>query len=334
MNPFEYERATDPTRAVAAVSSDPGAAFLAGGTNLVDLMKLGVAQPDRLVDISGLPFNRIEPLPGGGLRVGALVRNSDLAADAAVRRRYPMLAQAVLSGASGQLRNAATVGGNLLQRTRCVYFQDVTKPCNKREPGTGCPARAGYHRGLAILGGSPGCIATHPSDMAVALAALGAVVHVRGPDGDRTVPATELHRLPGGDPERDTVLSRAELITWVEVPSLSFGSCSRYRKVSDRASYAFALVSVAAALDIDGGVAQDVRLALGGVAPKPWRAWKAEEILRGAPISRRLLMQAADAELADAEPLDGNTFKVLLARRLIVGTLLDLAGLPSDRANR
>jgi xanthine dehydrogenase YagS FAD-binding subunit len=311
---------------VALLAQAPNAAFLGGGTNLVDLMKLGVAQPDLLVDVARLPFDRIEPLPDGGVRISAAVRNSDLAADHAIRVQYPVLAEALLAGASGQLRNLATTGGNLLQRTRCVYFQDVTKPCNKREPGSGCPAREGYHRKLAILGASDACIATHPSDMAVALAALDAVVHTLGPDGERTFPLVDLPRLPGDEPERDTVLAHGELITAVDLPPLAFAARSRYRKVRDRASSDFALVSVAAALDIDmaGGVVRDVRLALGGVAHKPWRAWKAEAALRGAPATEESFRRAAEAELADAQPLPGNAFKVPLARNLIVRTLLDL----------
>jgi xanthine dehydrogenase YagS FAD-binding subunit len=277
-----------------------------------------------LVDITHLPYNRIEPLPDGGVRIGALVRNSDLAADRTIRARYPMLAQALLAGASGQLRNLATTGGNLLQRTRCVYFQDVSKPCNKREPGSGCPAREGYHRELAILGASPACIATHPSDMAVSLVALDAVVRTLGPDGERAIPLVDLHRLPGDEPERDTVLTHGELITAIDLPPLAFAARSRYRKVRDRASYAFALISVAAALDAADGIVRDVRLALGGVAHKPWRAWRAEAALRGAPASQEAFRRAAEAELADAQPLPGNAFKVPLARNLIVRTLLDL----------
>ncbi len=324
MNPFRYARATDAASAVALLVQAPNGSFVAGGTNLVDHLKLGVRQPDLLVDVTRLPFDRIEPLPDGGVRIGALVRNSDLAADRSIRARYPVLAQALLAGASGQLRNLATTGGNLLQRTRCVYFQDVTKPCNKREPGSGCPAQEGYHRELAILGASEACIATHPSDMAVALVALDAQVHILGPDGARTLPLVDLHRLPGDEPERDTVLAHGELITAVELPPLPFAVRSRYRKVRDRASYAFALVSVAAALDVADGVVRDVRLALGGVAHKPWRAWQAEAALRGAPATEETFRRAADAELAAAQPLPGNAFKVPLARTLIVRTLLDL----------
>jgi xanthine dehydrogenase YagS FAD-binding subunit len=325
MKPFDYERAGDVSGAVTMLARAPHGAFLAGGTNLVDLMRLEVATPDLLVDVRRLTSDRIEELPDGGLRIGAAVSNSDLAADRRIRRRYPVLSQALLSGASGQLRNLATTGGNLLQRTRCVYFQDLTTPCNKREPGSGCSARDGYNRELAILGWSQACVATHPSDMAVAMAALDAVVRTHGPDGERTIPLTELHRLPGEEPERDTVLRHGELITAVDLPPLAMAARSRYRKVRDRASYAFALVSVAAALDVAGGVVRDVRVALGGVAHKPWRATKAEEALRGAPATAERFRAAAEAELADARPLPGNAFKVPLARNTIVRTLLDLA---------
>jgi xanthine dehydrogenase YagS FAD-binding subunit len=325
MNPFRYERAADANAAVAALAAAPNGAFLGGVTNLVDHMRLGVAHPELLVDITHLPYDRIEPLPDGGVRIGALVRNSDLAADRTIRQRYPVLAEALLDGASGQLRNLATTGGNLLQRTRCVYFQDVSKPCNKRTPGSGCSAREGYHRELAILGTSEACIATHPSDMAVALAALDAVVRVQGPGGERVIPLVDFHRLPGDTPERDTVLAHGELITAVDLPPLAFAARSRYRKVRDRASYAFALVSVAAALAVtDDGMVRDVRLALGGVAHKPWRAWKAEAALRGAPATEESFRRAAEAELADAQPLPGNAFKVPLARNTIARTLLDL----------
>src|SRR5437660_5016665 len=279
MKPLRYERASDASTAVAMLAQAPEGAFLAGGTNLVDLMKLGVASPDLLIDISHLPYDRIELLPDGGVRIGAAVRNSDLASDRTIRARYPMLAQALLAGASGQLRNLATTGGNLLQRTRCVYFQDVSKPCNKREPGSGCPAREGYHRNLAILGASEACVATHPSDMAVAMVALDAMVRVLGPSGERSIPLVHFHRLPGDEPQRDTMLDHGELITAIDLPPLAFATRSHYRKVRDRASYAFALVSVAAALDVADGVVRDVRIAFGGVAHVPGRALKAEHPL-------------------------------------------------------
>jgi xanthine dehydrogenase YagS FAD-binding subunit len=324
MNPFRYERASDASSAVALLAQAPDGAFLAGGTNLVDYMRLGVRQPDLLVDITHLPYDRVEPLPGGGVRIGAMVRNADLAADRTIRARYPLLAQALLAGASGQLRNLATTGGNLLQRTRCVYFQDISKPCNKRIPGSGCSAREGYQRDSAILGASEACIATHPSDLAVALAALDAIVRVLGPRGERTIPLVDFYRLPGDEPQRDTVLEHGELITAVDLPPLPFATRSHYRKVRDRASYAFALVSVAAALDIVGGVIRDVRIALGGVAHVPWRAVRAEAALRGAPATQEAFGRAADAELAGAQPLPGNAFKVPLARNVLVQTLLDL----------
>src|SRR2546421_9648485 len=324
MNPFRYERASDASMAIAMLAQAPEGAFLGGGTNLVDLMKLGVAKPELLIDISHLPYDRVELLADGSVHIGAAVRNSDLAADRTIRTRYPMLAQALLAGASGQLRNLATTGGNLLQRTRCVYFQDISKPCNKREPGSGCPAREGYHRNLAILGASEACIATHPSDMAVALVALDAVVRVLGSNGERTLPLVDFYRLPGDEPQRDTVLEPGELITAVELPPLPFATRSRYRKVRDRASYAFALVSVAAALAVADGIVQDVRIALGGVAPVPWRAWRAEAELRGKPATEEMFRRAAGTELAGAQPLPGNAFKVPLARNTLVRTLLEL----------
>jgi xanthine dehydrogenase YagS FAD-binding subunit len=323
MRPFAYERAADAAGAVAAVAA-PRSAYLAGGTNLVDLMKLGVETPERLVDVSRLPFDLIEERPDGGLRIGAGVRNSDLAAHPAVRERYPLLARALLSGASGQLRNLATVGGNLLQRTRCGYFQDVSKPCNKRRPGSGCPAREGDHRNLAILGHSEACVATHPSDMAVALAAIGADVHVTGADGDRTIRMPGLHRLPGDEPERDTVLAPGDLITAVELPALALARRSTYVKARDRASFSFAVVSIAAAVDVAGGTIRDCRIALGGVAHVPWRADRAEAALRGAPVGAGTFARAADAELAAARPLRDNAFKVPLARNLLIRTLTDL----------
>jgi xanthine dehydrogenase YagS FAD-binding subunit len=325
MRPFHYERAADAAGAVAAVGQ-PGTMYLGGGTNLVDLMKLGVETPERLVDVSRLPYADVADLPDGGLRIGAAVRNSELAAHPAVRERFPLLARALLAGASGQLRNVATTAGNLLQRTRCPYFQDVSKPCNKRRPGTGCPAREGDHRNLAILGHSPACVATHPSDMAVALAAIGAEVRVTGPDGERSIPIPGLHRLPGDEPSRDTVLEPGELITAVELEPLSpaLAAGSTYRKVRERASFSFAVVSVAAAVDVADGTVRDCRIAFGAVAHGPWRAWRAEESLRGAPATEASFAAAADAELAQAEPLRDNAFKVPLARNLVVATLAGL----------
>lgn len=325
MRPYSYERASDVNEAIATLAQQPNAMFLAGGTNLVDLMKLGVVEPDALVDVRRLTPDRIEELPDGGVRIGAAVPNSDLAANRTIRSRYPALSQALLSGASGQLRNLATTGGNLLQRTRCVYWQDVTTPCNKRAPGSGCSAIEGHNKNHAILGASEHCVATHPSDMAVTMAALDAFVNVHGPDGERRIPIEELHRLPGDEPERDTTLEHGELITSVDLPPLDFLSNSKYRKVRERASYAFALVSVAAALDVEDGVVRDARVALGGVAHKPWRATKAEEALRNEPANEANFRAAADIELADAESLSENAFKVPLARNVIARTLLDLS---------
>ncbi|MGW5445472.1 FAD binding domain-containing protein [Streptomyces asiaticus] len=324
MKPFRYERADEVPAAVATLVREPEAAYLAGGTNLVDLMRLEVTTPEVLIDVRRLTSDRIEELPDGGLRIGAAVTGSDLAADLRVRRRYPVLSQALLSGASGQLRNLATTGGNLLQRTRCPYFQNVTTPCNKRIPGSGCSAVQGYQRDMAILGASPACVATHPSDMAVALAALDAVVTVAGPAAERRIPLTQLHRLPEDTPDRDTVLERGELITGVELPPPHAATRSRYRKVRDRASYAFALVSVAAALEVTDGAVRDVAIALSGVAHKPWRAITAEAVLRGAPATRESFVDAAAAELAAARPLAGNAFKIPLARNTMVATLLEL----------
>jgi xanthine dehydrogenase YagS FAD-binding subunit len=328
---FRYEAAADPAAAVALLAMEPSGAFLGGGTNLVDLMKLGVATPGLLVDVRTLTSREVSDLPDGGLRIGAGVPNADLAADRRVRERYPVLAQALLAAASGQLRNRATTAGNLLQRTRCGYFTDVTKPCNKRSPGSGCGALRGLHRNHAILGqtleGPGACVATQPSDMAVAMVALDAVVQVLGPDGARSIPIGELHRLPGDDASRDTTLRHGELITAVDLPAL--GMPSRYRKVRDRASFAFALVSVAAALRVEDGVVADVRLALGGVAHKPWRATAAEEALRGGPATEEAFAAATDAELTAATPLPDNGYKVPLARNVVVRTLLDLTGGPA-----
>jgi xanthine dehydrogenase YagS FAD-binding subunit len=322
---YSYVRAQDVGGAVAALAEAPDAAFLAGGTNLVDLMKLEVMTPNLLVDVRRLTSDSIEELPDGGVRIGAAVTNSDLAADMTIRSRYPVLSQALLSGASGQLRNLATTGGNLLQRTRCVYFYETTTPCNKREPGSGCSAIEGHNKNHAILGASEHCVAAHPSDMAVAMAALDAFVLVQGMDGERRIPIEELHRLPGDEPQRDTNLEHGELITAVDLPPLPFASKSKYRKVRERASYAFALVSVAAALDVEDGTVRDVRLALGGVAHKPWRATRAEQALRDEPANEANFRAAADIELEDAEPLRENAFKVPLARNIITRTLLELS---------
>lgn len=326
MNPFAYECASDAARAVASVAADPDAMFLGGGTNLVDHMRLGVANPDRLVDVTRLPFDRVEEMDDGGVRIGANVRNSDLAAHPLIRTRYPMLSQALLAGASGQLRNMATTAGNLLQRTRCVYFQNVGMPCNKRKPGSGCAAIGGYTRYHAIFGASEHCIAVHPSDMAVAMRAIDATVVALGAAGGRRIPLADFHRLPDDAPERDTVLQHGELITAVELPALPVAAHSIYRKVRDRRSYAFALVSVAAALRVRDGTIEDVRIACGGVAHKPWRAARAEETLRGRAASQEQFEYAADAELAEAWPQPGNVFKVKMLRNTLVRALRELAG--------
>jgi xanthine dehydrogenase YagS FAD-binding subunit len=320
---FAYSRATDASDAIRRAEGG-NARYLGGGTNLVDLMRETVEVPSALVDVTGLSAE-IEETDDGGLIIGAATRNTAVAEHPAVRTRYPMLTRAIVAGASAQIRNMATVGGNLLQRTRCTYFYDTDgSRCNKRSPGEGCDAIGGFNRIHAILGASPACVATHPSDMCVALAALDAVVHLRSASGERTVALCDLHRLPGDRPDVETVLEPGELITGVQLPASSIAAHSTYRKVRDRSSYAFALVSVAAALELDGDRVADVRLALGGVAPKPWRAWRAEEALRGQPASDVSFRQAADAELADARPLAGNAFKVELARRTLVAVLQQL----------
>jgi xanthine dehydrogenase YagS FAD-binding subunit len=327
VKPFRYERASDTAAAIATLTAQqPGAArYLAGGTNLVDLMKLEVETPELLVDVRRVLDDRVEPLADGGLWIGAGVRNADLAADRTVRERFPLLAEALLAGASGQLRNVATVGGNLLQRTRCAYFQDVAKPCNKRRAGSGCPAREGEHRNHAILGHSQACVATHPSDMAVALAALDAVVHVQGASA-HSVPLADFYRLPSEEPAHDTTLAPGELVTGVELPLLAFANRSRYRKVRERASFAFALVSVAVAVDLEDDTVRDCRIAFGGVAHVPWRATRAERVLRGEPATAERFAQAAAVELEQARPLRDNGFKVPLARNLLVQTLTELCG--------
>lgn len=323
MNSFTYTRANGVAEALELGAGD-GAKYLGGGTNLVDLMRETVERPDALVDVTGLS-TAIEELPEGGLRIGAGVRNSAVAGHPAVRSRYPVLARALLAGASGQIRNMATVGGNILQRTRCTYFYDDDgSRCNKRQPGEGCDALEGFNRIHAILGASPACIATHPSDMCVALAALDATVHISGAAGVRAVPLTAFHRLPGDTPQVETVLEPGELITAVALPALPFAARSTYRKVRDRASYAFALVSVAAALDLADGIVRDVRLALGGVAHKPWRALAAEDALRGKPADAEHFRAAAEAELAEARPFAHNAFKVELAKRAITAALQEL----------
>ena len=324
MTPFTYARATSAADALT-MGAVAGARYLGGGTNLVDLMRETVERPDALVDVTGLS-DAIEDTPDGGLLIAAAARNTAVAADRRVRTRYPVLARAILAGASAQIRNMATTGGNLLQRTRCTYFYDTAgSRCNKRDPGQGCDAIEGFNRIHAILGASARCVATHPSDMCVALAALDATVHLEGPGGARTVPFGDFHLLPGDTPAVETVLRPGELIAAVELPALPLAGNSTYRKVRDRASYAFALVSVAAALEVEGGTVKDVRLALGGVAHKPWRASTAEAALRGRPATAESFRAAAEAELAEARPLRDNGFKIELARRTIVAVLEELA---------
>jgi xanthine dehydrogenase YagS FAD-binding subunit len=332
---FQYSRAADVADAVRQLASEPTAKFVAGGTNLIDLMKENVERPSRLIDISRLPLAAVEETADGGLRIGALVPNSDLAYHPLIAQRYPMLGSAILAGASAQLRNMASTGGNLLQRTRCYYFYDTATPCNKREPGSGCPARNGLNRMHAILGTSEACIATHPSDMCVALAALEAKVHVAGPAGERVIAFADFHRLPGSTPQRDTNLQAGEIVTAVELPPHGFARNYTYLKIRDRLSYAFALVSVAAALDLDGDTIKEARLALGGVAHKPWRDPAAEGALRGQPANRASFAGAANAILRDAKGYAHNTFKIDLARRAIIRALSQAAsGTPQSQSSK
>ena len=332
---FQYTRASDVSDAVRQIAADPTAKFIAGGTNLLDLMKEDVERPTRLIDITRLPLTKIEETAGGGLRIGALVPNSDLAWHAAIAQRYPVLASAILAGASAQLRNMASTGGNLLQRTRCFYFYDTATPCNKREPGSGCSAIKGINRINAILGTSDACIATHPSDMCVALAVLEARIHVAGPDGERIVPFADFHRLPGDTPERDTNLDANEIVTAVELPAEGFARNYTYLKIRDRLSYAFALVSVAVGLEMDGTTIRHARFALGGVAHKPWREPSAEAALNGQVASPENFRRAADLALRDAKGFEHNAFKIELARRTIVRALTQASrGTPQSQSNK
>jgi xanthine dehydrogenase YagS FAD-binding subunit len=332
---FQYARATDVADAVRQIAADPSAKFIAGGTNLLDLMKDDVERPSRLIDISRLPLRSVEETASGGLRIGALVPNSDLAYHPLVEKRYPMLSSAILAGASQQLRNMASTGGNLLQRTRCAYFYDTVTPCNKRGPGSGCSAIDGLNRGHAILGTSEACIATHPSDMCVALVALDATVHVAGPNGERIIALADFHRLPGDTPQIDNNLKRDEIVTAIELPPRGFAQNYTYLKIRDRLSYAFALVSFAAGLELDGGTIKEARLALGGVAHKPWRDPAAEAALRGQPANEASFAQAADVLLGDAKSRKHNAFKIELARRGIVRALTQAArGTPQSQSNK
>ncbi len=332
---FQYVRADDIADAVRQVSADPATKFIAGGTNLIDLMKMNVARPSRLIDISRLPLKTVEETTDGGLRIGALVPNSDLAYHPLIAQRYPMLASAILAGASAQLRNMASTGGNLLQRTRCYYFYDIATPCNKRESDSGCSAIAGLNRMHAILGTSEACIATHPSDMCVALAALDATVHVAGPAGTRAIAFLDFHRLPGSTPQRDTNLQPNEIVTAVELPARGFAANYTYLKIRDRLSYAFALVSVAAALELERDTIKEARLALGGVAHKPWRDPSAEAALRGQNADQSTFARAAEVLLRDAKGFAHNAFKIDLARRVIIRALTQAAaGTPQSQSNK
>ena len=315
MNQFEYVQSTSASEALAAMAGKRHSSFLAGGTTIVDLMKLGVERPAELIDINALPLATVEELPDGGIRIGALARNSDVAHHDLITKGFPVLSQALLSGASPQLRNMATVGGNIMQRTRCYYFRDLSYPCNKREPGSGCPAMEGYNRIHAILGTSEQCIATNPSDMNVALVALDSVVQVEGPRGRRSIPFEEFHLLPGTTPDRETVLGAGELITSVDIPASPFAKNSLYIKVRDRASYEFALASVAVAAEVTGDKIAAVRVAFGGVATKPWRAHAVEEVLKGGAPSEELFERAGEAAVEGAAPRGDNAFKVELLKR-------------------
>ena len=332
---FHYARATDVADAVRQITADPRAKFIAGGTNLIDLTKEDVERPSRLIDISRLPLKSVEETANGGLRIGALVPNSDLAYHPLIAQRYPVLASAILAGASPQLRNMASTGGNLLQRTRCYYFYDIATPCNKREPGSGCSAIAGLNRTHAILGASEDCIATHPSDMCVALAVLDATVHVAGPAGARAIAFADFHRLPGNTPQRDTNLQPNEIVTAVELPARGFAAHYSYLKIRDRLSYAFALVSVATGLELEGDTIKEARLALGGVAHKPWRDPSAEAALRGQAANQPNFTRAADLMLRDAKGFEHNAFKIDLARRAILRALTQAAaGTPQSQSNK
>ncbi len=332
---FQYARADDVAEALRLIGRDPNAKFIAGGTNLIDLMKMDVEQPTAVIDITRLPLNQVEGMAGGGLHIGALVRNTDLAYHPLVEQRYPVLASAIMAGASQQLRNMSSTGGNLLQRTRCHYFYDTASACNKREPGSGCSAIDGHNRMHAILGASDACIAVHPSDMCVALAMLDAKVHVSGESGERVVAFADFHRLPGETPQRDTNLDSGEIITAVELPPQGFAGNYTYLKIRDRLSYAFALVSVAVGLELEGDIIKEGRFALGGVAHKPWRDPQAEAALSGRPANAATFAGAADVLLRDARGYGRNTFKIELARRCITRALTQAAlGEPQSQSSK
>jgi xanthine dehydrogenase YagS FAD-binding subunit len=331
MNPFTYVRAANSDEAIATLKREPQAMLIAGGTNMLDLMKEGVHTPSQLVDIRKLPSTEIVT-KDGGIRMGAAARNSDVAYNSLIQERYPVLSEAILAGASAQLRNMATVGGNLMQRTRCPYFHDIAFPCNKRQPGTGCAALEGFNRMHAVLGTSEHCIAANPSDMSVALMALDAVVQTQGSTGERSIPITEFHLLPGDTPHLETVLEHGEMITAVDLPAMPFAWRSHYLKVRDRASYAFALVSAAVVLEIDGEVIRNARIALGGVGTKPWRSLEAEEVLVGAPATEETFAAAANAAMREARPYRHNEFKIELAKRTLEEALKTVAAMSGGQA--
>ena len=331
MNPFTYVRAANSDDAIATVTREPQAMFIAGGTNILDLMKEGVHTPSQLVDIRKLPSTEIVT-KDGGIRMGAAARNSDVAYNSLVQERYPVLSEAILAGASAQLRNMATVGGNLMQRTRCPYFHDIAFACNKRQPGSGCAALEGFNRMHAVLGTSEHCIAAHPSDMCVALVALDAIVQTQGPEGERSIPITDFHLLPGDTPHLETVLEHGEIITAVELPAMPFAWRSHYLKIRDRASYAFALVSAAVVLEIDGQEIRNARIALGGVGTKPWRSLEAEEVLVGAPVTEEIFAAAADTAMREARPYQYNQFKIELAKRTLEEALKTVAAMSGGQA--
>jgi xanthine dehydrogenase YagS FAD-binding subunit len=327
MHPFTFIKAGDNNTAIKAATENAASKFIGGGTNLVDLMKMNIEKPDKIIDINILPLKEIKKLSNGNILIGALVTNSDLAYNEMIRNKFPVLSEAILAGASAQLRNMATTGGNLLQRTRCYYFYDTATPCNKREPGSGCSAINGFNRIHAVLGTSDKCIATHPSDMCVAMAALDAIIHVQGINGERKIMFSDFHTLPGDHPEIENILQKGDLITAVEIPALSFAKNSAYVKVRDRASYDFALASAAVALDINNGIIKNARIALGGVATKPWRATEAEQSLIGKQVSANSFKDAADIAFKNTKELKFNSYKTELAKRTLISALNKIGGI-------